>query len=139
MQIKSLQIHFLECFRLLASALTAFYVYKSGLYVSILNNGSYIALAIAEIAVVIIFSLLFKKLSPAAVTILFIYYAFINGLTLSVIFVAYEMSSITYAFAGTAVLFGILSLIGYKTDKDISNWGTIVDYSSSSWYYFNCY
>lgn len=69
---------------------------------------------------------MFKKLSPTAVTILFFTYAFINGFTLSVIFVAYEMTSIVYALAGTAVLFGLLSLIGYKTDKDISNWGTIL-------------
>ena len=69
---------------------------------------------------------MFKKLSPTAVTLLFFTYAFINGFTLSVIFVAYEMTSIVYALAGTAVLFGLLSLIGYKTDKDISNWGTIL-------------
>ena len=111
---------------LLASALTAFYVYKSGLYISVLTNGSYIALAIIELAVVLIFSLLFKKLSPTAVTVLFFTYAFINGFTLSVIFVAYEMTSIVYAFAGTSALFGVLALIGYKTDKDISNWGTIL-------------
>ena len=111
---------------LLASAITAFYVYKSGLYISILTNGSYIALGIIEIAVVLIFSLLFKKLSPVAVTILFFTYDCINGLTLSVIFVAYEMTSIVYAFTGTAALFGVLSLLGYKTDKDISNWGNIL-------------
>ena len=111
---------------LLASALTALYVYKSGLYISVLTSGSYMALGLVEIAVVLIFSLLFKKLSPTAVTILFFTYAFINGFTLSVIFVAYEMTSIVYAFAGTAVLFGVLSLIGYKTEKDISNWGTIL-------------
>ena len=46
---------------LLASALTAFYVYKSGLYISVLSNGSYMALAIVEIAVVLIFSLLFTR------------------------------------------------------------------------------
>ena len=111
---------------LLASALTALYVYKSGLYISVLTSGSYMALGLVEIAVVLIFSLLFKILSPTAVTILFFTYAFINGFTLSVIFVAYEMTSIVYALAGTAVLFGLLSLIGYKTDKDISNWGTIL-------------
>ena len=111
---------------LLASALTALYVYKSGLDISVLTSGSYMALGLVEIAVVLIFSLLFKKLSPTAVTILFFTYAFINGFTLSVIFVAYEMTSIVYALAGTAVLFGLLSLIGYKTDKDISNWGTIL-------------
>lgn len=111
---------------LLASALTAFYVYKSGLYVSMISSGSYMALAIIEIAVVLIFSLLFKKLSPTAVTVLFFTYAFVNGFTLSVVFAAYEITSVVYAFVGTSALFGILSLIGYKTNKDISNWGTIL-------------
>ena len=111
---------------LLASALTAFYVYKSGLYVSMVSSGSYMFLAIVEIAVVLIFSLLFKKLSPTAVTVLFFTYAFVNGFTLSVIFAVYEITSIVYAFVATSAFFGILSLIGYKTNKDISNLGTIL-------------
>lgn len=111
---------------LLASAVTAFYVYNSGLYLSVILSGNFTFLAIAEIAVVLIFSLLFKKLSPTAVTVLFFAYAFLNGFTLSVIFAVFEFSSIVYAFAGTAILFGALSFIGYKTDKDISNWGIIL-------------
>lgn len=50
----------------------------------------------------------------------------INGLSLSVIFVAFEMTSIIYAFIATALLFGALALYGYKTNKDISNWRTIL-------------
>lgn len=111
---------------LLASAGTAFYVYRSGLYVSMIMGGYYTILAIAEIAVVLIFSLLFKKLSPTAVTVLFFAYAFLNGFTLSVVLAAFEFSSVVYAFLGTAALFGILALIGYKTEKDISSWGTIL-------------
>ncbi len=50
---------------LLASAGTAFYVYQSGLYVSMIMGGYYTILAIAEIAVVLIFSLLFmSKIFP---------------------------------------------------------------------------
>ena len=82
-----------------------------------------------EVAVVLIFSLLFKKLSPTVVTVLFFTYAFINGFTLSVIFAIYEMSSICYAFVGTAVLFGALAYLGYKTDKDISKLGTMLTVS----------
>lgn len=111
---------------LLASAITAIYAYSSGLYVDIIMNGYYYMLAVAEIVVVIIFSLLFKKLSPTAVTVLFFGYAFLNGFTLSVIFSAFELSSVGYAFAATSALFGILAFIGYKTDRDISNWGTIL-------------
>ena len=111
---------------LLASGITAFYAYYSGLYVNVIMNGYYMTLAIAELVVVLVFSLLFRKLSPTAVTVLFYAYAFLNGFTLSVIFAAFELTSVAYAFIGTAGLFGILSFIGTKTKKDVSNWGTML-------------
>ena len=111
---------------LLASAGAALYAYYSGMAEAMIYGRGYLTLAIVEIIIVLLFSFLFKKLSPTMVTVLFFAYAFVNGFTLSVIFFAYEMTSIVYAFAGTAVLFGVLSLIGYKTEKDISNWGTIL-------------
>ncbi len=50
----------------------------------------------------------------------------INGLSLSVIFAAFDISTIGFAFLTTAGLFGVLALYGYKTDKDISNWRTVL-------------
>ena len=111
---------------LLASAVTAIFAYYSGLYIPLILSGGFFYLAIAEVIVVLVFSLMFKKLSPTAVTVLFFVYAFLNGFTLSVIFAAFELGSIVYAFFGTAALFGILSYLGYKTEKDISNWGTVL-------------
>ncbi len=111
---------------LLASAVTALYAYYSGMYVQMIANGTFYGLAIAEIMVVILFSLSFTKASPTAVTIMFFGYAFLNGFTLSVIFAAYELTSIGYAFIATSALFGILSFIGYTTDKDLSNWSTML-------------
>ena len=111
---------------LLASAGTAFYVYQSGMFISIIMNGFFMPLLLCELVVVLVFSLLFTKLSPTAVTILFFAYAFLNGFTLSVVFPVFELTSIAYAFAGTAAMFGILSIIGYTTKKDISNWSTIL-------------
>lgn len=111
---------------LLVSAIAAFYVYYSGTYINVIMNGYYMIFAILEIAVVLIFSFLFKKLSSTAVTVLYFAYAILNGFTLSVIFAAYEMTSIAYAFLGTAALFGVLSYLGYKTKQDISNWGVIL-------------
>lgn len=110
---------------LLASAITAIYTYYSGLYMQILA-GSFYLYALAELVIVIVFSLTFTKASPTAVTIMFFGYAFLNGFTLSVIFAAYELSSIGYAFVATSALFGVLAFLGYKTDKDLSNWGTIL-------------
>ncbi len=111
---------------LLATAITAFYTYSSGMYLDMIYNGYFSIIAIVELVVVIVFSLLFKKLSPSAVTILFFAYAFLNGFSLSVIFAKYQISTISYAFLATAALFGALAFIGYKTEKDISNWGTIL-------------
>ena len=114
---------------ILASALTAIYAYYSGIYVTMIQNDYYGFLAIAEVVVVIVFSLMFRKLSPTAVTVLYFAYAFLNGFTLSVIFAAYELTSIGYAFGATAAFFGILSYIGYKTHKDLSSFGTILTVS----------
>ena len=78
-----IKIFFRMFLGLLATAISAFYTYKSGLYITIATGMSYGILAIIEIAVVFIFSLLFRKLSPTLVTILFYTYSFINGVTLS--------------------------------------------------------
>ena len=111
---------------LLASAVTAVYAYYSGMWETMVINGTFYGLAIAEVVVVILFSLFFTKASPTVVTIMYFGYAFLNGFTLSVIFAAYELTSIGYAFAATSAMFGILSYIGYKTDKDLSNWSTVL-------------
>ena len=111
---------------LLATGLSAYYTYKSGLYVSILSGMSYAVIAIIEVAIVLLFSWMFRKLSPTAVTVLFYLYAFINGITLSVIFAVFDMSTIFYAFFATSLLFGGLALYGYVTKKDMSKFGSIL-------------
>ena len=50
----------------------------------------------------------------------------INGVTLSVIFVVYELSSIVSVFIIAAIVFGILGFIGYKTNKNLRSWGTYI-------------
>ena len=50
----------------------------------------------------------------------------INGVTLSVVFVAYELSSIVSVFIISALVFGILGFIGYKTNRDLNSWGTYI-------------
>ena len=111
---------------LLASAIAALYAYYSGAYIKMITSGMYITLTIIELIVVIVFSLAFRKLSSTTVSVLYFAYAFLNGFTLSVIFAAYELSSIGITFLATSLIFGALSYIGAKTEKDISNWGTIL-------------
>ncbi len=111
---------------LLGTAIVAWYTYSSGLFIDILFKGYFNILLIAELVVVIVFSLLFKKLPPTIVGILYFVYAMINGVSLSVIFVVFELNSIVWLFIASAILFGGMALYGYKTNKDLSNWKTLL-------------
>ena len=122
----AIKVFFRMFLGLLATGLVALYTYKSGLYISMIFGGAYRLLAILEVGIVLLFSWLFRKLSPTVVTILFYSYAFINGLTLSVIFAIFEIESIFLAFFATALLFGVLALYGYYTKKDLTKFGTIL-------------
>lgn len=111
---------------LLGTALMATYTYYSGLYLKIFLTDSFSVLLIAELVVVLLFSLLFKKLPPIAVAILYFVYSLINGVTFSTIFVAFELDSIVLLFVVSALLFGGLALYGYKTSKDLSKWHNLL-------------
>lgn len=109
---------------LLATGLIAWYSYSSGVVLELMPN--FQMLAIIELVVVLLFSFLFKKLSATLVTVLYFAYAIINGLTFSTIFFVFQLDSIISLFLITAGMFGVLAYIGIKTEKDLSNWGTIL-------------
>lgn len=110
---------------LFATGLISYFTYSSGLALNLLFEGAFGALCIVEVAVVLIFSLLFRKLPPNVVAALYFIYAIVNGVSLSVIFYAFEISSITMVFFGAAAVFGIFAFLGYKTNADLSKLGTI--------------
>ncbi len=107
---------------LLGSAIIAWYTYSSGLFIDIVLGDYFNWLLILELVVVLVFSLLFRKMPPTLVGILYFVYAMINGVTLSVIFAVFDLSSIIYLFIVSAVIYGVLGLIGYKTNKDLTSW-----------------
>ena len=112
---------------LLGSGLIAWYTYYSGLYFEILIEDSFSMLLIIELVAVLLFSFLFRKLPPIVVGILYFVYAALNGITLSVIFAVFELGSIIYLFFASAIIFAILGLIGYKTNKDLTKWSTYLN------------
>ena len=111
---------------LLGTAIISWYTYSSGLLINLVAEGYWSMLLIVEIVVVLLFSFLFRKLSPTIVGILYFVYAMINGVTLSTIFYTFELNSIVYLFLGAALLFGGLAFVGYKTQRDLSNWRSIL-------------
>ena len=117
-----LKVFFRMFLGLLATALIAAFTYYSGYAVKV----PFVAIAIAELAVVIIFTFLFKKLPPFVVTVLYFVYAILTGVTFSSLFAMYSLSTLIISFFATACLFGGLAAFGYFTKKDISKVGTIL-------------
>jgi hypothetical protein len=111
---------------LLATAIAAGYTFYSGLLYDFVARGGYTFCIIAELVVVLAFSFGFRKFSPGVVTALFYGYAILTGVTFSSIFIIFDLNSIMYAFLGTAAIFGILAYIGKNTNKDLTNFGTIL-------------
>lgn len=111
---------------LLGTAIIAAYTYYSGLFVNIILEGYFAGILILELVVVLLFSLLFRKLSPVAVGILYFVYSMVNGVTLSTVFAVFELYSVVYLFIVSSLIFAVLGFIGYKTNKDLSSWSTYI-------------
>ncbi len=85
-----------------------------------------IPIIVIELVVAFIMGLRIQKMQPITAKICYIIYSITTGLTLSTIFIAYEMSSIISIFAITAFIFGLLAFYGYTTKKDLSKLGNIL-------------
>ncbi len=80
-------------------------------------------LVLAELGVVFYFSARIMRMSFATAGVLFAVYALLNGVTLSVIFLAYSLEGIMTTFFVTAGMFGAMSLVGYFVKRDLSAMG----------------
>ena len=86
----------------------------------------YYALIIGELGLVFALSGAIHKMTLGLASAIFLFYSFINGMTLAMIFLAYTMSSIASTFFITAGTFAIMSLYGYFTKKDLTKFGRIL-------------
>jgi len=89
-------------------------------------SGYMLPLVLLQLGVVFGFGFLLQRVSAPVASVLFMLYAALNGLTFSVIFLAYAASDITAAFAITAGMFGTMSLLGYITKIDLSRFGSVL-------------
>ena len=107
---------------------TAYYVASSPAIMQAIfsNRILFWGLLIGELALVWIVSASINRLSLTTATAMFILYSVLNGVTLSFIFLAYTMTSITTVFFITAGTFAAMSLYGYFTKTDLSKMGQIM-------------
>ena len=96
---------------LLISFGTGYFVYNNpNMLYNIFSTSMYYIIIIVELLIVIFLSARIQKMNPLTAMISFVLYSVVTGLTLSIVFVMFEMSSIIYIFLITAFVFLIFAL-----------------------------
>lgn len=85
-----------------------------------------IGLLVGEVVVALVFTFAFRKASRATVTLLFLLYSLFTGLSLSSIFIFYEVKTLYLAFVVTAVAFVSMAVYGLITKKDITRFSQFI-------------
>ena len=108
---------------LVTGAVSSMVMGNESILASISNPIVFFGLIIAEVILVIALSATIMKLSPAVATGLFLFYAMLNGITLTPLVLVYTASSVAAAFFTTAGSFAALALYGSTTKRDLSGMG----------------
>jgi FtsH-binding integral membrane protein len=116
---------------LIISALTAMYTHTSSLFfqevegrMMLKNQGLFWFAIIAEFVLVFGLSAALRRMSAIVATLMFVAYAALNGLTLSMVLMAYTTSSVVNCFFVSAATFGAMSVVGFTTKQDLSKFGS---------------
>lgn len=81
---------------------------------------------LAPIIIVFVMSARVNKMSVQTMTMLYIVYSILMGMSLSFIFLLYTGASIMKTFAICSAMFGIMALVGYTTKTDLTKFGGIL-------------
>ncbi len=123
MRLAMQQVYLWMTVGLLATAGVAYFVVSTPIFGLVRNPIIFFGAIILEFVMVIAISRAIARMSPAAAVGLFFVYAALNGVTMSVIFAVYTLSSIAVTFFATACLFGAMTIIGYTTSRDLTKLG----------------
>ena len=107
------------------TALVAYYVASSPALIETIftNRLMFWGIVIAQFGIVLFLSVRVQRLAPATASLLFMVYAALTGLTLSIVLVAFTGESVAMTFLVTAGMFGAMAAYGTMTKRDLSGWG----------------
>ena len=128
-----LRSHMLSVYNYMASGVlltgvVAMLAASSGLAQSLFSNGNILGYVVIFAPLIMVFFLMARvsRMSTAGMQVFYWSFATVMGLSMSVIPLVYNGSSIATAFVGTSAAFVSLSLWGYTTKKDLSGFGTFL-------------
>lgn len=90
------------------------------------SNIVYIGLILAQLGLVIWLSARIEKMTASTATLVFLGYSALTGLTLSVVFLTYTVSSLASTFFVTAGTFGAMVTYGVVTKRDLTSMGSFL-------------
>ncbi len=107
------------------TAFTAFYVAHSETLLQMIfgNKLVFYGIIFGELGLVFYLSARIQKMNASTATALFVAYSILNGVTLSSIFIIYTSSSIASTFFTCALTFGVCSVYGMVTKRDLTSMG----------------
>ena len=108
------------------TGLVAYVAAASGFYQSIADTGLIWIVMLAPLCFVLVLSFGIQRMSAGTAMVLFWIYAAVMGLSLGGIFLVYTGTSIARVFFITAATYGAMSLYGYTTRSDLSNFGSFL-------------
>jgi FtsH-binding integral membrane protein len=113
---------------LAVTATVAFLVSQSPPVMRVLYAGKFmiVALLLGAWAIAWAVQSAAMRISAAAATALFLLYAAVIGAMISYIFLVYPMATIVGAFFMTAGTFGVMSVYGFVTKRDLSGIGSFL-------------
>lgn len=113
---------------LIVTGLTAMYTASSEAVLRMLYSGkfTFFAFMILEIIFVWFISSRAMHMDYGVAAATFIMYSVLNGITMSIIFLVFDLSSIYLAFFMTAGFFGFMSIYGLVTKTDLTSLGSFL-------------
>lgn len=90
-----------------------------------LNMLGYVVM-FAPLGFVLLMSFGYNRLSAPAMLVLFTLYSAINGISFSFILLAYTPGSVLGCFLSASAMFGVMAVMGYTTNKDLTSFGRIM-------------
>ncbi len=107
------------------TAITAYWFASSGLVYELTGITHWIVM-LAPLGLVLLMGTRFTKLSATVLMSIFILFSVLMGMSLSYIFLAYDLGTISSTFFITSGTFGTMALLGYTTSTDLSKFGSIL-------------
>lgn len=93
----------------------------------LLTNSLFLwGLLLIQFGLVIFLSARVMKMSLSTASVMFVLYSFLTGVVFSLLFTMYTKESLGTTFFITGALFGVMSLYGWTTKKDLTSAGSLL-------------